>query len=250
MINSSSSHCFVSLAFVQRLKLHKTWIAPLALKLFNGSSRGEISLQISISVTFPTGEVISLDFLVTPIDLTCSAVLGYNFLTCYNPLIDWVKGSVTFPSAGVVGLVNKSTGVQLPKFVIDFNTLKPTSETPDPAAGHPTIAIVNATEFAWVAQLTGSDTFILNVLPKGKSALRSVSADLVDLTSVLEVYHDFADVFSKAWADMLAPHHPYNLHIQLEEGKASPPGPIYSLSQPELRALREFLDEHLTIGFI
>ena len=63
-------------------------------------------------------------------------------------------------------------------------------------------------------------------------------------------YHDFTDVFNKAKADTLAPHWPYDLKINLEEGLAPLIGAIYPLSQSELQTLREFIDEHLQIGFI
>jgi len=74
--------------------------------------------------------------------------------------------------------------------------------------------------------------------------------DPVDLEGIPEDYHDFADVFSKIKADMLAPHRPYDLKITLEDGTSPPQPLLYSLSTSELETLREFLDEHLNIGFI
>ena len=73
---------------------------------------------------------------------------------------------------------------------------------------------------------------------------------LADMSSVLNEYHEFSDVFNKTHADTLGPHKPYNLKIELEDGAVPPFGPIYSLSQSELKALQEFLDEHLSYGFI
>ena len=58
------------------------------------------------------------------------------------------------------------------------------------------------------------------------------------------------DVFNKAKADTLAPHRPYDLKINLEEGASPPVGAMYSLSQSELQVPREFIDEHIHIGFI
>ena len=70
------------------------------------------------------------------------------------------------------------------------------------------------------------------------------------LKGVPKEYHEFTDVFSKSRTDTLAQHRPYDLKINLEEGASPPPGPMYSLSVTELETLREFLDEHLRIGFI
>jgi hypothetical protein len=70
------------------------------------------------------------------------------------------------------------------------------------------------------------------------------------MSSVPEEYYDFPDVFSKAKADKPADHRPYDLKIDLEEGAAPPLCPIYSLSQSEVQSLREFIDEHLNMGFI
>ena len=71
-----------------------------------------------------------------------------------------------------------------------------------------------------------------------------------DLSAVPEVYHDFADVFSKANASSLPPHHDFDPKIELEEGASPPPGRLYSLSLFELDALRKFIDENLSTGFI
>ena len=72
----------------------------------------------------------------------------------------------------------------------------------------------------------------------------------VNMMGVPSDYHDFTDVFSKTHACTPAPHWPYNLKIKLEEGTSPPFGPIYSLSQSELKSLWEFLDEHLAMDFI
>ena len=65
-----------------------------------------------------------------------------------------------------------------------------------------------------------------------------------DLEGVPKFYSHFSDVFSKGNADSLPPHREYNLKINVDES-AKPP-----LSQSEVGALREFVDEHLAMGFI
>ena len=72
----------------------------------------------------------------------------------------------------------------------------------------------------------------------------------VDLSTLPEEYHDFADMFSKSKAGKQTDHRPYDLKITLDEGTILPFGPIYSLSQEELAALHKFIDENLATGFI
>jgi hypothetical protein len=51
-------------------------------------------------------------------------------------------------------------------------------------------------------------------------------------------------------ANKLPPHRPYNHRIPLNDGFTLPFGPIYSLSRTELEALRKWLEENLSKGFI
>ena len=78
----------------------------------------------------------------------------------------------------------------------------------------------------------------------------STSNDVPDLSEVPTEYHNFAYVFRKSNAYTLAPHRPYNLKIEIPEGTALPVTPMYPLSQLELQALRDFIEEHLHSGFI
>src|SRR5258708_35904712 len=70
------------------------------------------------------------------------------------------------------------------------------------------------------------------------------------LSGVPQEYHEFHDVFSGEKANVLAPHWPYDLKINLEEGMKLFHRLIYSLSPPELTVLREFLEENVQNGFI
>ena len=63
-------------------------------------------------------------------------------------------------------------------------------------------------------------------------------------------YHDFVLLFKKAVTNILLPHQTYNYKIILNKGFMPPFSPIYSLSIPELKALREWLDKSLSKGFI
>ena len=85
--------------------------------------------------------------------------------------------------------------------------------------------------------MPGTQQFTLNL--KDVSVRASSTSDLtpLDLSSIPEEYHDFADVFDKAKADTLALHRPYNLKINLDEDATPPLGQMYSLLQTELVTL-------------
>ena len=75
-------------------------------------------------------------------------------------------------------------------------------------------------------------------------------AEAPDLFNIPSKYYEFTDVFSKTKAEVLTPHHLYDLKINLEEGVQPPVGPIYSLLVSEQEALKKFIEENLNIGFI
>ena len=70
------------------------------------------------------------------------------------------------------------------------------------------------------------------------------------LTTIPKDYHQFLPLFRKVDADKLPPHRPHDHNVNLKEGFTPPFGPLYSLSRPELEALRDWLQENLSKGFI
>ena len=190
---------------------------------------------------------------VTPLDGSCSFVLGHNWLTRYNPLIDWVSGSTSFRLSGQNISAPPSSSPR-PLDLPPSATPIP-SDTPPSFSQHkaPPITIISAPAFALACRLEGSVQFSLQIRSQESdlcSAFITSESESSELSEVPPDYHDFADVFSKSKADMLAPHCAHDLKIDLEEGASPPIGTTYSLFPFELESLRTFLDEHLAMGFI
>src|ERR1700726_1932125 len=137
-------------------------------------------------------------------------------------------------------------------------TPTPSSELTTPSTSvltrEPKVSFVNAAAFTRACRLRGSQSFGMTLSSEmaraASASYNTPDTTQQDLLSVPEEYRGYSDVFSKKKADTLALHRPYDLKINLVEGAKPPPGAGYSLSQAELRELREFLDEHLRIGFI
>ena len=100
------------------------------------------------------------------------------------------------------------------------------------------------------SKLLGFHNFELCLHSSDIQANSTKLAETPDLSNVPSKYHEFADVFSKTKAEVLPPHRPYNLKINLEEGAQPLVGPIYSLLASEQEALKEFIEENLNMGFI
>src|SRR5258708_4271521 len=81
-----------------------------------------------------------------------------------------------------------------------------------------------------------------------RSAIAALTETFPD--TILREYLEFCKVFSGEKANVLAPHRPYDLKINLEEGAKPFHGLIYSLLPPELATLRNFLEENTRNSFI
>ena len=192
-----------------------------------------------------------LTFLVTKLHPSARIVLGLPWLQETNPDVDWTNMQLHIPQ-----LLTDSTPTAQ-AFRASLNAPLPDSPPPLPEPPRVDVRLVNAAAFE-LLQRQGATCFAVHARsldppPKPERPdLTSLSPEELEtfLANVPEEYHDFADVFSDAEATNLPPHRPYDHHIDLEEGSRPPHGPIYSMSETELRTVREYLDDMLGKGFI
>jgi len=109
--------------------------------------------------------------------------------------------------------------------------------------------IISAPALLRALWLSGSKIFALQFHSTVQAKSTAISKK-IDLSSISEKYHEYADVFSKSKVETLAPYHPYNLQINLEKDSYSPVGTIHSLSEFEQEALKKFINKNLTNEFI
>lgn len=244
LLDSGSSHCFIDFDFAKSNSLHLRSIPPIPLRLFDGTCNAMIHFVVDLSVTFPFGKTMDILFYVTKLDSPSTAVLGFNWLATYNLLVDWTACTLTFPSA----TPDPARPPPLP--AVSSPKATPLELPPPPTipSNPPSLALIGAMPFGQACRLPGSQVFQIRL--RAVSANSSTEHPAPDLSGIPPEYHDYADVFSEQQAFSLPPHRPYDLKIELDEGKPIPPGRLYSLSVAELGALRKFLDENLSAGFL
>src|SRR5882724_10333162 len=153
LVDSGSSNSFIDSVFVQTQHLPAYGIPPIKLQLIDGTSNSIISQALDLQIRFPTGESQNLIFYVTPLDQSCTIVLGYCWLTCYNPSIDWVLGSIFFrqrsqheskSSPSVKTLPSSAPLLKLPDPVLDIPKSIPLVEPRKP----PRVTLINAAAYS------------------------------------------------------------------------------------------------------
>jgi len=288
LIDSGSSHCFVSRTICELYGFIPYSVPPVKLRYLDGSS-SLINEQIRLLIRFPSGDVHLVEFYVTLLDSPCDLVLGYSWLHRFNPSINWSEATISFRSDDTsevsvstprtsmsaplsVSPATDKASPNVPEILITStpapadtptpNTSSPPSApfmeipnspeapAPSPFITAPLVSLVSAAAYSAIIRDPSTQQFTLRAHPSDEAHARATNTETPDLTGLPSEYHEFADVFSEKEAYNLPPHREFDLRIETIEGQEPPLGHVYSISEKELGALREFIDKNLKSGFI
>jgi len=202
-----------------------------------------------------------------------SLILGMDWLRSHNPSIDWEKRTVTLSCSpkhsfsALSPLARSTMPKSLPPFEIQSRSSTPPAKIKPIATKityppvktiqplrNPTLLDISVVSNATFCQLLKQEESIGYMMDV--SQIEQLSTATISNTSeepvvqLPEKYAEYAQVFSKVHADKLPPHRPYDHVIPIVEGATVPFGPVYNLSQTELKALHEYIKENLSKGFI
>ena len=164
LVDSGSSDCFIDTTFIKTGQLSIYSILPIRLQLIDVTSQSIITQELDLQICFPTREIQDLTFYVTPLDQCCTIVLGYHWLTRYNPLIDWVLGSITFRQPSQPTSKSSPFSETLPSAAPLPSHPSPVPEPQKPILPVnpkklPRVTLINAASYAHASKLEGSECF-------------------------------------------------------------------------------------------
>ena len=232
LLDSGATTCFMDELFAHTHSIPRVAQAkPIPVEVIDGRplvsgaiTEGTTPLQLMVG---SHSEVITFCLISSP---RHPIILGLSWLETHNPMVDWRMRCIDFTNRD--GKANSSS---------EANNSWAGSLEADQGANRSS----EATD-SWTGSL---------VTDQGASSSEAIHAIRVPLevgssTSIPLKYREFSDVFEKKNADRLPEHRSYDCPIDLLDGASPPFGPIYGLSEPELEALRTYIDENLAKGFI
>uniref|UniRef100_A0AAQ4PKW1 CCHC-type domain-containing protein n=1 Tax=Gasterosteus aculeatus aculeatus TaxID=481459 RepID=A0AAQ4PKW1_GASAC len=167
--------------------------------------------------------------------LPCSPPLSITAIN-NQPLGSGFISQVTVPVTLVVGVLHSE---ELSLLVID-------NVSNDVILGLPWLAF-HEPQISWNTNelLRWGDKCVSQCLTKPLRTATIRSTATAATPEVPPAYQDLAAVFSKASAECLPPHRPWDCAIDLVPGATLPRGRIFPLSLPESRAMEKYVEEAL-----
>ncbi|SOV06442.1 uncharacterized protein UDID_17465 [Ustilago sp. UG-2017a] len=244
MIDSGATTNFIDSRFVTLHSLPLT-LKPLTKTLLLADGKTQVIISKEVQLSCLVAELFPSDitFQVTDLGL-CPIILGLPWLKGANPSIDWKSSNITMQSPPLTPslMAPSQPSPTLPSASLDIDVI-------DAIAFDQSLRSDCLTSGTLYSSPVQSQHLLATTTASSDTTMAlAYDAGLPDI--IPQEYHQYLDVFSRVKADKLPPHRTYDHQIPLEEGKSPPFGPIYSLSEHELKTLREYLEENLAKGFI
>ena len=248
--------------------------------MIDGTINHLVNHVMSLPIRLPCLYSFQIEFFVTKLEGTYPIVLGHNWLTQHNPLIDWRKGTIEFNPPEPMDQPTSSRPdlepQNLPLATSSLSENSPVHSAPGSCANSlsirhlvenypsedqpsndqttpnkPQTSLVNAATFMSTWKSKGAISFQITSLPTVVTGLAAQTGEAdPEIPGLPKEYQEYRDIFSTQKAKLLLKHRPYDLAIQIEADKIPPLGPIYSLSALELKTLQEFLEENIKTSII
>jgi reverse transcriptase-like protein/integrase-like protein len=263
LLDNGSEPTLIDYSYAQRLKLPPFKLAkPIPLYLGNGQRYGDLTEATLIDLRIGNHNEQLLCYLAhIP---RYQLVLGDSWLTEHNPYIHWKDRTITFSSQDCLSRGCLRHGRPHTAYATD-SPLKYAIQ----AAQDTDVQIISAYAFYRLARRKDHDGFLMQPKDDQKyfnaATTNTVTSEDYDrfMTGkpsysidelkqrVPKKYHSMIDVFLKQDADKLRPHGPEDHEINLMEGATPPFARNYKpMTAQELQAVKKYLDENLTKGFI
>jgi RNase H-like domain found in reverse transcriptase/Reverse transcriptase (RNA-dependent DNA polymerase)/Integrase zinc binding domain/Retroviral aspartyl protease len=250
LIDSGAQKSFIDASIVKRLSIPTDKLkTPVGLNMADGtpSTSGPVTHTCNLDFTVSAHHHETLKLNVTCLQ-THAVILGIDWLHTHNPLINWKKHELRFLDS----YCNKhcidhylSSALNLETLALDL-ALDLDLDLLNPSVDdyHQLQLISEMSEQPLRGCNHHPDT------PEPALSLNHVQDSPAPAPVLPEAYAKFASLFEDREIGTLPPHRPYDHTIPLEPDKTAPFGPLYSLSEKELKALRDYIDENLKKGFI
>ena len=167
LVDCGSSHSFLDSNFASSHGVPFQTIPPLWLFLLNGTSNPTITWSTTLSVQFSSVEILSIHFHLTLLNKSISAVLGYSWLSDYNPSIDWNMCSIQFQTTPLACLISNSVITNSDPTTPSTPLAQPEQSVPTmdgvPFQAPPEVSLINAAAFTWACKLPGSESYTMSL---------------------------------------------------------------------------------------
>jgi len=218
LVDLGFSDCFLDSVFMIRNKLPTWEIMPLPIALIDGTVNAYVTCIVSLPINLSCGYICIPKFYMTKLKSTYPAVLDYSWLVHCNSTIDWAEGTISCKKSTQDQLLQTSapegTASSSIKSAYLFpNTSSQLMNEPSPpgydpiplnpqtisqVVNKPLVLFINACAFQYTYKTKRSTAFRLSLNPHSLTSQTVIVGERdPDLSSILQDYWQFADIFCK-----------------------------------------------------